>query len=60
MLDLDNGIAAAEQIDLVRSYAKRNSRLGDVRAVDLIFDAIRGLMGDSHRLSKECLFSLRY
>jgi hypothetical protein len=38
-----------EQVDFVRSYSKSDGRLADVGAVDLILDAISGLMGNPHR-----------
>jgi hypothetical protein len=59
MLDMDRGIAA-EQIDFVRSDSKDDRGLGDVGAVDLILDAISGLVSDPHRLGQECLFSCGY
>ncbi len=48
MLDMDRGIAA-EQIDFVRGYSKRDRGLGDVGTLDLILDAISSLVGDPHR-----------
>ena len=51
---------AAEQIDFVRGYSKRDRGLGDVGAVDLVLDAISGLVGDPQSLAQQLLFSCGY
>ena len=51
---------AAEQIDFVRGHSKRDRRLADVGTVDLILDAISGLVGDPQSLAQQLLFSCGY
>ena len=59
MLDMDCGIAA-EQIDFVHHNAKRDGRLADAGAVDLVLDAISGLVGDPQSLAQQLFFSCGY
>jgi hypothetical protein len=40
--------------------AERDSSMGDVSAVDLIFDPIGSLTGNAHGFVQQPLFSLRY
>jgi len=47
---------AAEQIDFVRNHSKCDGRLADVGAVDLILDAISGLIGDPQSLANSSCF----
>ena len=42
-----DGDVAGEQLGFLCRYSKRDNRLGDVGAVDLIFDAVSSLIGNS-------------
>jgi hypothetical protein len=59
MFDSERDIAG-EQLGFVCRHSKRDSGLGDIGAVDLIFDAVSSLVGDPQSASQQPLFSLRY